>query len=109
MENKEILLVLGKKLKQYRERNHLTQEQLAEKVGISYPFYANFERSGKGLSINTLVRLADALGVSTDSLLKEETPTEELDNLVAFLQGKPKSFISTANALIHTLYESNCR
>ena len=107
MNRKELLSILGENLRKYREMNKLTQEELAEKAGISYPFYANLERSGKGLSVTTLKSLADALGVSTDSLLQKESSDTELDNLISFLKGKPKKFIIAMDRMIRILYENN--
>lgn len=105
MKKSELLLVLGKNLRKYREAAHLTQEQLAERAGISLPFYANLERSGKGLSIYTLKSFSEVLGVSTDSLLNENHPDENLDNLIAFLRNKPSSFIILADNIVRTLYK----
>ena len=107
MKKAELLLILGKNLRKYREKAHLTQEQLAEKAGISLPFYANLERSGKGLSIYTLKKISEVLGISVDSLLTDNQPNENMDNLIAFLRDKPSSFISAADTVIRTLY--NCK
>lgn len=105
MDRDKLLHILGDNLKRYREMNHLTQEQLAEKAGISHPFYANLERGNKGVSLFTLKTLADVLGVSTDSLLREENPDSQLDDLVAFLRGKPRAIVAAVDHIIRDLYE----
>ena len=107
MEKNELLLTLGKNLRKYREANHLTQEQLAEKVGISYPFYANLERSGKGLSVYTLKNISEVLGVSMDCLLTDNRPNECLENLIVFLRDKPDSFINAVDSVVRAIYDSS--
>ncbi len=52
-----------------RKRLTLTQEQLADKSGISRPVIANVERQSRNPSLVTLARLADALDVSLEALL----------------------------------------
>ena len=67
MENKYPLI--GERIKFCRKQSNLTQEQLAEKVGLSQNFLSNIER-GKGFpSLETIINLANALCVSADSLL----------------------------------------
>ena len=43
MDEKEIYLNIGKKIKFYREKLHLTQEKLAEKSGISLDYLGKIE------------------------------------------------------------------
>lgn len=52
-----------------RKRLGLTQSDVAERAGISFEFYARIERGTTLPSAPTLVALADALGISTDTLV----------------------------------------
>lgn len=61
--DKRIATIIGMNLQRLRTQYGLTQEQLAEKVGISTSFYANLERGNKGVSISVLYDLANCLGV----------------------------------------------
>ena len=54
--DKRIATIIGMNLQRLRTQYGLTQEQLAEKVGISTSFYANLERRNKGVSISVLPR-----------------------------------------------------
>ena len=65
----------------------LTQEQLAEIVGISRPSVANIENGRQQLTVAQLVRFADALNVAPSELLPipqsvgpERPPSESLEN-----------------------------
>lgn len=61
--------VLAGNLVKARKRLTLTQEQLAQRSGISRPVIAHIERQARNPSLVTLARLADALDVSLEALL----------------------------------------
>jgi transcriptional regulator with XRE-family HTH domain len=58
----------GKRLRQIRRQRKLTQEQLAEAVGISVVAVSNMERGVNGPSFETLEKLIEVLQVSADEL-----------------------------------------
>lgn len=89
----------------YRIRTEvkMTREELAEKAGISVTFYANIESGNRMMSIPTLYKLADALGVTTDSLLYEESYDEHIKNIEALLQSQPKDVVSLAEKMIRLM------
>lgn len=51
----------------------MSQEEIAEKIGISRQAYAKWERGATVPDIEKCKRLADFYGVTVDSLLKTET------------------------------------
>lgn len=57
-------------LKRLRARRKMTQKKLAAKVGIHPVYLAQIEGGAKIPSLHVLERLARALGVGTDRLLK---------------------------------------
>jgi transcriptional regulator with XRE-family HTH domain len=61
---------LGKRIARLREKRGLTQEALAEHGGVHRVSLANIERGAKTPTFGTLERLARALGVSLERLLK---------------------------------------
>ena len=61
--------LLGKNIREQRKAKKYTLEQLAEKLDVSTTFIGQIERA-KGIpSLETLVKIANALEVSVDSLL----------------------------------------
>ena len=62
---------LGKRVRQQRILNKLTQEQLAERAGISCAFVGHIERGEKKASIETVVALCNALEVTPTVLLQD--------------------------------------
>lgn len=76
MPNKENRTLIGSNIRRYRKANHMTQEQLAEKVGVSTSYCANIERGGKSMSVHVLTQFAKALHVSVDSLVLDPAELE---------------------------------
>ena len=63
---------IANKIKSYRNKQSVTQEQLAEKVGISRQHLASIEARGmnRGLSLELLFNIATVLEVEPYLLLK---------------------------------------
>jgi DNA-binding XRE family transcriptional regulator len=57
-------------LKILRLRAGYSQAQLAEKIGMKQPNVCEFEAGKRKPTIDTLMKLADALGTTTDVILK---------------------------------------
>ncbi len=62
---------IGGKLKEFRVRRLLTQEELAEKAGLSPSTIVNIERDRTEPYFQTIRKLARALDVDPISLLEE--------------------------------------
>ncbi len=60
---------LGKRVRIRRQVLGITQEMLAEKIGVCTSFIGHIERGTRKLSIETLHDLCKELGVSADFLL----------------------------------------
>jgi transcriptional regulator with XRE-family HTH domain len=61
-----------KNLAKLRKEKGLTQEGLARKADISYHTLIKLESGGiKNPKVGTILKLAEALGITTDKLLKE--------------------------------------
>ena len=62
---------MGQRIRKQRKLMGLTQKAAAEKSGISLPFYGHIERGSRKASLETLVSIANALGVSMDAILQD--------------------------------------
>lgn len=69
---KELAKSIGNAARQARKELELTQEDAAERIGVSVEFYARIERGNSLPSVPTLARIATTLGVSADVLLGRE-------------------------------------
>ena len=64
--------ILSKNVKHFRVNSGFSQEELAEKAGISVPFLGAIERGEKWPSPITFAGIAEGLGVNPYDLLKPE-------------------------------------
>ena len=62
---------IGRRIKAAREKNQLTQEQLAELVDLSPMHVSVIERGVKLPKLETLINIANVLNVSADVLLQD--------------------------------------
>lgn len=75
----------GKQVRMARRQNNLTQERLAEMIGISSSFLGHIERGTRVASLETLVAICNTLQVSPQHLLRgslrSPESTQSLDHL----------------------------
>ena len=61
---------LGNNLKRIRTEKDISQGDIARSLGVSRGFVSNLENGKTNPTLATITRLANAVGVSTDELLK---------------------------------------
>jgi transcriptional regulator with XRE-family HTH domain len=72
---------IGARIREARLKKKLTQEQLAEKADIGFYYVGEIERGVKLPSLTVFIQIVEALGVTADSLLKDElTASPEFNN-----------------------------
>ena len=62
-------VIIGSRVRRRRKELGLTQEQLSEMAAISTPFLGHIERGTRKASIETLVRIGEALDVCLCELI----------------------------------------
>lgn len=60
---------IGKRIKIARIRTNLTQETVADRIGVTPQHVSNIETGNSSVSLTTLVAIANLLNVSVDELL----------------------------------------
>ena len=68
-EGKSLRKTLGANVRNERKRRALTQEGLAEQLGITPRYLAAIERGERNLTLDSIEALAEQLGVDPHSLL----------------------------------------
>ena len=61
--------LIGKRIKEVRKQRSLTQADLAELTGMSNSYISYIETAKKQASLESLVQISNALGVTVDELL----------------------------------------
>lgn len=69
-------MTLGEKLQKLRKSRSWTQEELAERVGVSRQSLSKWESDGALPDTANVIVLADLFGVTTDYLLRAAAPDE---------------------------------
>lgn len=61
---------VGRRMRELRLHRDMTQEAFAEQLGMLAPNYARIEQGRANVTLDTLVRIANALGVSPMDLFR---------------------------------------
>lgn len=78
IKKEEIDKVLGSTFKEYRLKNGLTQEKIAEKLGISVKYISRIENGIGGVKIETLTNYINILGISPNIIFDKLIINENL-------------------------------
>ena len=90
----------SERLKTLRKEAGLTQVDVAEKLGISQPAYASWERGVKKPTQENLVKIAQVLNVSVDYLVgNSEEELDELDNIELLFRMNSKELTEEEKAV----------
>ena len=71
----------GKKIQKLRKENNLSQEQLAEKFGVSRQSVSKWESDQSVPDIYNIIQLSNLFGVSTDYFLKDSETMHEQNSI----------------------------
>ena len=82
---------LGKRIRSVRRKLSLTQEELAEKTGISASFIGHIERGTRVASLETLVLICNTLNVSPQYLLSASLNDELTEHMPTHLSAEERS------------------
>lgn len=72
--------VLGEVFKEYRVKNKLTQEKIAEKLGISVKYISRIENGTGGVKVETLVNYMNILGITPNVIFEKLIVNKQLES-----------------------------
>ena len=89
-------MIIGKKIKEFRLRKNMTQEQLAAELNVYYQAVSKWERNTTTPDISLISLIAEKLGVSCDTLLTDGGifSKEEIERIIRHAQpenGEPET------------------
>lgn len=101
---------LGKRIKNKRVENKLTQEQLSEMCELSAAHIGHIERGTRILSVDVLFRIAQVLNVSVDYLLFDSVENDNILSSIAPIlkdtdKHKVNNFLKTVRVLAENIDE----
>lgn len=77
---------LGIRIREERKKLNYTQAQLAEAIDISDTYMGAIERGERSLTLDTLVRLVNRLGVTVDYMLSDSVSDSASNIMEQFKQ-----------------------
>ena len=86
-----------------RKQLHQTQEQTAEIAGLSHQFFSSVEAGRKNIRAENVVRLAQALKVSTDYLLTGQSNSIDYDYISSLLSELDETQLRCAEEILRNL------
>lgn len=93
---------IGRKIKQQREAQNLTQQMLADKIGVSWEMISRYER-GSSSPFTKIIDISDVLGVPISNLIDDRT--DIINPRVPYFSSVPSEFVFRRSDT-HTFY--NC-
>ena len=80
--------IIGRQIKETRSAQRMSQADLAEQIDMSVSYISHIETAKKRASLTALVRIANALGVTVDTLLNGNQANDQVQyhsELIALL------------------------
>ena len=68
MENKEILVKFGSRVRQFRKEKNLSQEELSFKAGLHRTYIGMIERGEKNITLMNIDKISKALNIDISIL-----------------------------------------
>lgn len=82
----------GERIRRRRERLGFSRQEIARRIGKAEKYYADIERGYCGMSLETLIDIADCLGITLDYLVfgeaaeKDGAVSEETKSILFYLE-----------------------
>lgn len=100
---------IGSSIKSAREKVGMTQKELAEKMGTTPQNISQYERNIRNPKLETRERLAEAMGLSSDTFLITYNDPQIAQELEQFLEDAMKRRLSELENLFCSLNEDGQR
>ena len=105
MGNDAFLVQMGLRIAQRRKDLHLTQETLAEKMGVSLQTVSCIELGKKAVRPENLANLCSYLNVSADYILYGKRSEQQMNDTIAKLSALDREAYTTVRELIDLLHD----
>ena len=101
------LTTMGRRIAQCRKQRQMTQEQLAEKMGVSLQTVSCIELGKKAIRPENLANLCARLDVSADYVLYGKREERQMNETVEKLSELPPEAYAVIQTLVSMLHEKN--
>ena len=105
-EKKELDLLVGSNIKRERIKAGYTQEQFSELIGLGTKSLSAIERGTVGVSLATLLRICKVLSISSNLLLFENSPQNDVQSIAESLERLSPDQFAIARDILHKVIEA---
>ena len=74
-------ICIGYRIRQERIKQNITQQELAQRLGISYSYYNNIDKGNRSCPIEVLIGICREFGISADRILRDFIPVDTEKNI----------------------------
>ncbi len=92
--------LMGKNIAHIRNKNCMTQEQLAEKSNVSTVFISQIETAVRKPSLETIYKISLALNTTIDILIGNESTQAKYDEILKLISHKNTTELSFISGLL---------
>jgi transcriptional regulator with XRE-family HTH domain len=107
MANDTFLVEMGARIASRRKELHMTQEQLADKIGVSLQTISCIELGKKAVRPENLANLCLQLDISADFILYGKRSKQQMTDTVEKLSSLPPEAYRTVQSVIDLLHGKN--
>jgi XRE family transcriptional regulator, regulator of sulfur utilization len=75
-ESSRVRMVIGDRIRMIRNQKRLTQKGLSELAKLNEKYISHVERGGRNVTLDTLIKITAALGISLEELFKGVQPVQ---------------------------------
>lgn len=103
MDKKQLHLQIGVNIANIRKRFGYTQEQLAERLGISKSFLAHVEQGDAQFSMDNLWLFVNTLHISADEVLFGISRESQAQEILLLLNSETMASLDTICRILHLI------
>jgi transcriptional regulator with XRE-family HTH domain len=105
MKNKSVFETVGERIRALRKAAGLSQERLAERAGLHYTYIGAVERAERNVTLDTLVRIANGLGVAVGDFFPSTNATRsaQVARILAGLELSDDQVVDAVGELVTRL------
>lgn len=105
MDKDELARLIGNNVRYNRMKRKMTQNELAQIVGINASAITRIEGGTRMMSVQVLRDVANALSISTDALLFDPSAPTHLQSIFMLLRGQTDESLAHIEHLLQVLVE----
>jgi len=101
---------IGEKIRFYRKKRKLSQEELAFKAALHNTYIGQLERGEKNVTVESLAKVCEAMDITLAEFFQGPNVTQrmlsiELGQIIALLEGRSKKDQQKVLAIIESLLQ----